>query len=41
MKLRKILCILSASLLLLLIGCSQEPKEDIAWHTKEQVRTFF
>jgi len=41
MKLRKILCILSASLLLLLIGCSQEPAEDATWYKKEEFRTFF
>lgn len=41
MKLRKILCILSASLLLLLTGCTQELQEDVTWYTKEQVRTFF
>lgn len=41
MKLRKILCILSASLLLLLAGCSREPAEEVTWYTKEQVRTFF
>jgi len=41
MKLRNTLCILSASLLLLLAGCTQEPQEDVTWYTKEQVRTFF
>ena len=41
MKLRKIICILLITLLLLLTGCTQEPAEDVTWYTKEQVRTFF
>ena len=41
MKLRKILCILSASLLLLMAGCSQTPEEDVTWYMKEDIRTFF
>ena len=41
MKLRKTLCILAASLLLLITGCSREPNEDVTWYMKDNVRTFF
>lgn len=41
MKLRKIICILLTTLLLLMAGCSQTPEEDVTWYMKEDIRTFF
>lgn len=41
MKLRKIICILLTTLLLLLTGCTRESAEEVTWYMAEDIRTFY